>query len=379
MFLKKLKEQRNALKAEMDAMLKTAEEEERALTEEEDSEFTKKESEIKKIDRTIEAYEKRAQEEQKPEEKEEDGDKEKESAEERAFAEFIRGTYSEERADANLDFTTNGAIVPASIANRIISRVKDISPILQLAETFTLGGTLTVPVYDEETQKITMAYADEFTELESTSGKFKAVTLSGFLAGALTKVSKSLINNTNFDIVSYVVEKVAEAIVEWFDKEMLHGTEGKITALSEVSQVVTAASSVAITADELIDVQEEVPDRYQPNCIWVMNRTTRKAIRKLKDQDGNYLLNKDVTAKWGYTLLGADVYCSDEMDEIAAEKTVVYYGDFSGLTVKFSETPSIEVLREKFATQHAVGVVAWVEADAKLTDKQKVSALKMGA
>lgn len=378
MFIKKLKEKRTELKASMDALIAAAETEERALTEEETSEFDGYEAEIKKIDRTIEAYEKRAEEELEPEEETEETGEDTE-AEERAFADYIRGTYAEERADVNLTFTNNGAVIPASIANKIIDKVKDICPIFQMADTYNVGGNLTIPKYDESTQKITMAYASEFTELESTSGKFTSIELKGFLAGVLTKVSKQLINNSNFDILSYVVNKMAEAIAVWIEKELLVGTTSKIEGLSGVTQTVTTATTTAVTADELIDLQEEIPDVYKPASIWIMNRTTRKAIRKLKDADGNYLLNKDMTARWGYTLLGSDVYCSDQMPGIAAGKTTIYYGDMSGLALKISEAPSIEILREKFATQHAIGVVGWLEVDSKVEDTQKIAALKMKA
>jgi len=108
-----------------------------------------------------------------------------------------------------------------------------------------------------------------------------------------------------------------------------------------------------------------------------MNKTTRKAIRKLKDGQGNYLLNKDATARWGYTLLGKDVYTSDNMSGMEAGKTAIYYGDMSGLAVKLSENVSIEILREKYATQHAIGVVGWIEIDSKVENEQKISKLVM--
>lgn len=375
MFLKKLKEKGIELKAQMDAIVSAAEEEERAMSEEEISEFEKLEKEIQGIDRTIKAYETRASEELEDEE----GEAEDSSAEEeeRAFESYIRGTYTEERADTNLTFTNNGAVIPSSIADKIISKVKEICPIYSMADTYNVAGNLSIPKYDESSQKITMAYANEFTELESSAGKFLTIELKGFLAGVLTKVSKQLINNSSFDIVGYVVNKMAEAIASWIEKEMLVGTTDKIEGLSGVKQVVTAAATTAVTADELIDLQEEVIDQYKANSIWIMNRKTRKAIRKLKDADGNYLLNKDMTARWGYTMLGNDIYCSDQMPEIAAGKTAVYFGDMSGLALKISENPTIEILREKFATQHAVGVVGWLEIDSKVEDEQKIAALKM--
>ncbi|MCF0149155.1 MAG: phage major capsid protein, partial [Clostridium sp.] len=199
--------------------------------------------------------------------------------------------------------------------------------------------------------------------------------LKGFLAGALTKVSKSLLNNSNFDLLNFVVNAMAESIAKFIEKELIKGTEGKITGLSTIQQKVTTASASAITADELIDVQEMVPDIFQSGAVWIMNKATRTAIRKLKNSDGDYLLNKDVSARWGYTLLGKEVYCSDSVDVIGSGKNVVYYGDMSGLAVKLSEDINIEVLREKFAIQHAIGVVGWVELDSKIENEQKLSAL----
>jgi len=373
--LKNLIEQRNDKVAEMQALVEGAKKEVRALNEEELNRFNTLKSEIESIDATIKAEE-RARELEIIEDKKDKKKEERAVAEERAFANYIRGVV-EERADVNLAVGDNGAVIPTSIANKIIKKVYDICPIYQLATRYNVGGTLTIPYYDESTQKIEMAYATEFTDLESTSGKFASIELKGFLAGALSKVSKSLINNSQFDIVSFVINAMAEAISRWIEKELLNGTADKVAGLSTVTQTVTAASATAITADELIDLQEAVPDAYQANAIWIMSKATRTAIRKLKDNDGNYILNKDATSRWGYTLFGKDVYTSDNMPTMAAGKTVIYYGDMSGLAVKLSEDVSIEVLREKFATQHAVGVVGWIEIDSKVENAQKIAKLVM--
>lgn len=374
MELKKLLEQRADLQAEMEALLNTAKTEERAMTDEESQKFDDLEKQIKAIDGTIEREE-RARNMEKKEIQDQEVE-ERAVLEERAFENYIRGKV-EERSDVNMAVGDNGAVIPSSIANKIIKKVYDICPIYQLATRYNVGGTLNIPYYDETTQKIEMAYATEFTDLESTSGKFASIELKGFLAGALTKVSKSLINNSQFDIVNFVINAMAEAISRWIEKELLNGTNNKVAGLSTVTQKVDAASATAVTADELIDLQEAVPDAYQGQAIWIMNKATRTAIRKLKDQEGNYILNKDATAKWGYTLFGKDVYTSDNMPTMAAGNTAIYYGDMSGLAVKLSEAMNIEVLREKFATQHAVGVVGWIELDAKVENAQKIAKLVM--
>ncbi len=80
---------------------------------------------------------------------------------------------------------------------------------------------------------------------------------------------------------------------------------------------------------------------------------------------------------FGKVLLGKPVYVSDNMPDIDADAKVIYYGDMSGLATKFSEELHIEVLRELYAAQHAVGVVGWLEFDAKIQDQQKIAVLKM--
>lgn len=378
MKLKKLLEKRKELQGQLLGIVDKADTEERAMTDDEQTDFARIEKEIKDIDASIDA-EKRARDltldDNDNEGGENNSEEDRAAADEASFESYIRG-FGEDRADSNMTLTDNGAVIPTTIANRIIEIVRDISPIYELTEKFNVKGNITFPLEDDTTH-IEMAYADEFKALTSTKEHFKNISLGGFLAGCLSKVSKSLINNSQFPIVEYVIKKMGQAISKFLEKELLTGTEGKITGLSDVSQVITSAVLGTVTADELIDVQEEVPDLLQSAAIWVMNKKTRTAIRKLKDSDGNYLLNRDVNAKWGYTLLGKDVYCSDQMPLLSvAGKRSVLYGDFSGLYTNIHEDINIEVLREKYADEHVVGIIGWLEIDSKLVEKQKVSALK---
>lgn len=381
--LKKLLEQRSALIEKMDGMLAKLDEggETRAFTDEELAEFNEAKSQVKSLTDTINAAEEqRSAKDFTLVSGSDDTANDNAEAETRSFEQFLRSggaTKMELRSAVNWTTSANGAVLPTTIANKIIDTVKEISPIFNLATHYNIGGTLTIPYYDESTNAITVAYAEEFGELESSAGQFKSISLSHYLVCALSKISKSLINNSNFPIVDYVVGKIAEKFALWIDRELIKGTSDKISGLSGITQKVTTAASTVITADELIDVQDMVPDVFQPNCVWIMSKKARSAIRKLKDGEGNYLLNKDATTKWGYTLFGRPVYISDAVDSIAAGKNPVYYGDFSGLAIKTSEGFSLELLMEKYATQHAVGAVGWMELDAKVENAQKMAALVM--
>lgn len=380
--LKALIEKRNALVSEMEGLVNKAVEEARAVSEEEDKRIKEIEEEVRGLDGTIERAKKKFPEVKAEENADGEGDGgsegDTEGTEVRAFADYVRGSI-EHRDDANFTKGANGDIIPKTIGQMIIKKAYDVCPILADATVYTVKGQLDIPVYDESDGTISFGYADEFVDLAATSAKFTKITLTGYLAGTLTKISKSLLNSTDIDLVNFIVADIAEKVARFFEKEVLNGTAGKITGLSTVAQKVTAASATAVTADELIDVCDSMLDTFKNGAYWVMSRSTRTAIRKLKDSDGRYLLNDDVTSRFGSVLLGYDVYVTDNMPDMAASKTAAYFVNPKGLAVKFTEQPETQVLLEKFATQHAIGVTCWAEMDAKIQNNQMVSALVMAA
>ena len=372
--LKALYEKRNALMDEMDALLGVCEgEETRAFNEQEAARFGEIETEVRGLDATIHAAETREQMERREAGEEPTAEVERRALEEQSFLSYCRG---ETRA---LDAGGNGGIIPTSIAQRIIEKVKDLSPIYGMVTLYNVKGDLVVPLYDEENSSVKAAYVEELTELTEGTGKFKTVTLKNFIAGALAKISKSLMNRTDFDLLSFIVYRVASAIAEFLERELVAGTGDKMQGVMDAPVIVTTPSATAITADDLIDLQMTVPQVFQGSACWVMHRETFKAIRKLKDSDGNYILNKDVTKAFGWELLGQPVYTTDSAAKLGAGNKVIAYGDMSGLSVKLSSSVEIQVLMEKFATQYAVGVVGYVECDSKITETQKLAVLQMKA
>ena len=311
-------------------------------------------------------------------------DKEKRELEQRAhdeekmFEEYLRGRLNE-RAN-NMEKGDNGAVIPQTIADKIIKKVYDICPILDKSSKYNIKGTLTIPYYDESETHITVAYQTEFSPMSSNVGQFTStVTLTGFLAGALALVSRSLMNNAQFNIVDHVVDLMAEHIARFIEGELLNGTSGKVAGLSGLTNAVTAEASNAITADEVIKLHDAIKDRYQQNAIWIMSPATRTALRLLKDNMGRYMLQDDISLPFGSSLLGKPVYVSDNMPEIGAGKNAIYYGDMRGLATKFSENINIQVLREKYADMHADGIVGWFEFDSKVEDNQKIAKLVMAS
>lgn len=372
-------EKRNAKVAEMKNLVNKATEEDRVLNSDEVEKFNALEKEVRELDTNIDAINKTNALTLTPaKEPTAEPKLSVEDRERKQFANMIRGIAN---ADDPTTYDDGKVTIPTTIASRIIDNVVEISPIYQLADRYNLKGTIVLPKYDAENSSIAMTYADEGTSAQSGKAKLVSIELKGYLGRCLAKISNSLINNSEFDIVSFVIAKMAQAIAVFIEGELLNGTSGKIEGLSgiEANMTINTESATAITCDELMDTQDLVVDKYQSASIWIMNKATRNAIRKLKDRDGDYLLNRDVTAKWGYSLLGKDVYCSDNMAGIEAGKVAVYYGDFSGLAVKTSEEATMQILRERYAEEHQTGVLAFIEMDAKVADAQKISRLVVGS
>lgn len=398
--MKELIEKKNDLITRAEEVINVAKAEKRELTEAEAAELAEIRDNVRRILRHLELVddideldrigrkEEGEQVMEKETTKEVEETRDIEIQEREAFENFIRGYVVHERAGELSPTPYNpssptagagGALIPTTIVNYIIKKVYDICPILERSQKFNVKGNLEVPFYPVDSNKINVAYQSEFSPLTSSSGSFDTVTLTGFLAGCLTKVSRSLINNVNFDIVGFVVDEMAYQISRWIEGELLNGTQNKVSGLSTLTNVITAASQTAITADEVVKLHDSIKDRFQNNAIWIMSPSTRTALRLLKSNTGYYLLNDDISTPFGTSLLGKPVYVSDNMPNIAAGNRVIYYGDMRGLATKFNENINIEVLRERYADEHAYGVIGWLEFDSKIIDEQQLAVMKMAS
>ena len=370
--MKFLIEKRNSIVEEINNLFKAAETEKRALTEEEQSTFDAKTAELKALDKTIEAKREArsltVMDDETPKTPEEKAEKRStEDIEERAFETYLREQRTGEMAKGE-----NGAVIPQTIANRIIDTVKQVAPIYALTTKFNVKGKLQFPVAKDS---ITTGYQTEFTDIASSAVSFENVELDGYLIGALSKVSVSLINNAQFDIVGYVVNKIAQSIAEFLEKELIRGTT-HIKGITDTSyegkgvQKVESYKAGVISTDDLIETQGEVKMNVQEGCQWLMNQGMLNEVRKLKDNNGQYVLNPDLRTGFGFQLLGKPVMISDEMPA-----DTIVYGDWSAVYVNIHEDINIRQLNEVYAAQHGVGFVAWAELDAKLVEQGKFTKL----
>ena len=392
MNLKKYAELKANKQKEMNDLVEKVEKEERAMTPEEDELFNNLEKEINAINETVAKINKsrKLTEEESTTNEETDNEK-KLSEEERAlkieereledFGKYIRNEVLEERAgEVQFKKGTNGAIVPQSIANKIIMTAYNVSPILEKTTPYNCKGKITIPVYgkDDSGNDITVGYGEDFTALTEKAGKFGGVDLEDYLIGALSKLGNSLINNTDLDLANIVINIMADYVRMFLEKEILIGTTGKITGCKDITRIHEVATAV-LTYDDLVKLKNKVIQAYRKGSCWVMNQDTATAIELIKDSDGRPMFVDDPTGEFNGKILGYPVFVSDAMPDIEAGKRPIIFGNFSGIALKKTKELEIQVLRELYATEHATGIVAWLEADAKVENLQKLAALDIKA
>lgn len=369
-----LLEKRNNLMTEMEGLINSAKTETRAMTSEEDTRFNAIREEITSIDKTMSAE---SQAEQlKTAESQQAKTPEAEQRMLEAEDKFVRFIKGETRA---LDVAGNGSIIPTEISNRILTRVRELSPIYQRSTVFNVGGDLVFPSFDQYT--IQTNYVADMTALTAQNGTFSTRKLQNFIAGSLVTISRSLMNRTDFDLAQFIVNCMAQSMANFIERELQIGVgTTAMTGLFTDTNVtsVTAAGATAVTLDDLISTQMAIPEQYQNDSVWLMSKPLFTTLRKLKDTQGYPLLNNDITSPFGWSILGRPVYVSaNTPSTMTTGSKVLAYGDLSGLYVKHAQQIETQLLTELYATSHGLGIVGYVEMDSRVIEDQKLAVLKL--
>lgn len=361
--MKKLLEKRNDLQAQMEAILATAKTETRALTEEETKKFDELEAEVRAIDATIEA-EKRAEalEIKETEQRAAAAETPAEDAEKRAVDQldaYIRG--DEQRAATDpLSTSNNGAIIPEVLSADIIRSLTDLANVVGDIATVNSTG-----VYKQiyEVDKMSAGWTDELASVTASNATFDTIEIGHHKLGALAKISYELINQADFPIVPEVRSQIVDAFADKLEDAIFNGTGTKQpTGLNTSGTAKKLAKASAITADEVIEIFYALKSAFRTNAVWYMSNATLLAIRKLKDNNGQYLFHEaELTQDFDGYILGKKVKTSEKIKDFE-----IFFGDLKkGYKANMNPGMNIQLLNEKYADQGAKGVLGFLYFDGK--------------
>ena len=197
----------------------------------------------------------------------------------------------------------------------------------------------------------------------------------------MIKISEELLNDSVFDMPSYIATEFARRIGAAEEEAFFtgNGTGRPLGILAETggAQVgVTGAKADAVTFDEVMDLFYSLRSPYRRNAVFIMNDTTVKALRKLKNGNGDYIWQPSVTAATPDTILNRPVYTSRFMPTLAAGNKTILFGDLGEYWVADREGRSFKRLNELYAPTGQVGFLASQRVDGKLILPEAVKVLQ---
>ena len=275
-----------------------------------------------------------------------------------------------------------GYLVPDEYARTLVEALEKENMFRQLAKVIrTSSGDRKIPVV---ATKGTASWIDEEGAYTESDDSFGQVSIGAYKVGTMIKVSEELLNDSVFDLESYIAKEFARRIGAKEEEAFFTGDGsgkplGILAATGGAETGVTAASSTAVTADELMDLFYSLKSPYRKKAVWVLNDSTIKAVRKLKDSTGQYLWQPSLVAGTPDTLLGRPMKTSAYMPVIAAGAKTIAFGDFSYYWIADRQGRSFKRLNELYAANGQVGFLGFQRVDGKLVLSEVVKVLAQKA
>lgn len=233
--------------------------------------------------------------------------------------------------------TGGAATVPTTFSKTLVEHLVESSAIRRTSATILTtdsGERLLIPNTTKYGKAVKTA---EGALIGQDDPEFGQAVLEAFKYPILIRVSNELLADSGVDIEGFLARQAAEAIADPTDFDYIVGTgaAGQPQGIVGASSLgITAGSATALTTDELLDLYFSVKGPYRQKAFWLMNESTLLLARKLKDADGRYLYEPNITGNAADTLFGRPVVTSPHMPAMAANAKPIVFGDTSKFYVR---------------------------------------------
>ena len=270
-----------------------------------------------------------------------------------------------------------GYLVPDEFEHTLVEALEEENFFRSIATVIrTSSGDRKIPV---AATKGTASWIDEEGAYPESDDSFGQVSIGAYKVATMLKVSDELLNDSVFDLEAYISKEFGRRIGAKEEEAFFTGDgKGKPTGIFNAAGgasdgVTTAAAN--ITFDDVMDLFYAVKSPYRKKAVWVLNDTTVKALRKLKDNNGNYIWQPSVQAGQPDMILNRPYYTSAYVPEAAAGAKVMAFGDFSYYWIADRQGRSFKRLNELFAANGQVGFLASQRVDGKLVLPEAVKTM----
>jgi len=294
-----------------------------------------------------------------------------------AFWNVLRGRGVSNVLSIGTD-TSGGYLVPEEFANQLVEALTEQNVFRKIAQIVnTSHEKLKVPI---ATVSGTASWMEENEAIPESDSAFGQVILQAYKLGTLMRASTELIEDSAFNIQTFIAREFARRIgVKEEEAFCIGDGVGKPTGVftSGGAQVGTTVTGTDITFDDMIDLFHSLKPPYRHHAVFLTHDNTLKRLRKLKDNNGQYLWQPAVKEGMPDTILGKPVYISPFAPEIAAGNTPIAFGDFSYYWIADRRDVRFKVLNELFAQNDQVGFYATERVDGKLILQEAIKLLKV--
>lgn len=274
-----------------------------------------------------------------------------------------------------------GYLVPDEYERTLVQGLEEENVLRSLCTVIqTSSGDRKIPIVASHG---TASWVDEEGTIPESDDSFGQISIGAHKVATMIKVSDELLQDSVFNIENYIAYEFARRIGAAEEEAFITGDgSGKPTGLLHATNgagtgVTTAGATIA--ADEIFDLVHSIKSVYRKKAVFLLNDSTLKAIRKLKDGQGQYLWQPGIKEGQPDTLLNYKLVTSPFMPEIAAGKKVILFGDFKSYWIADRQGRSFQRLNELFAVTGQIGFRATQRVDGRLILAEAMKCLAVKA
>ncbi len=277
--------------------------------------------------------------------------------------------------------TEGGYLVPDEFERKLIEALEEENVFRPLATRIqTSSGDRKIPVVTSKGEAVWMEEEEAYTLSDDAFGQ---LSLSAYKVGTAIKISEELLNDSVFDLPAYIAKEFARRIGAKEEEAFVIGDGvGKPTGIFAATggaQEGATSNGATITFDDMIELFYSVKSPYRKKSVWLLNEQTIKALRKIKDNTGNYIWQPSVSVGIPDTILNRPYVTSVYAPTIEAGQKAIAFGDFSYYWIADRQGRSLKRLNELFAMNGQIGFLASQRVDGKLILPEAVKVLTMKA
>lgn len=293
-----------------------------------------------------------------------------------------RKIVREMRAQGTTPDNKGGYLVPAGFMAELVKSLKAWGPMLDPGVTRRLdtatGNSIAWPTMNDTSNK--GALIAENTQVTATDVTFGTKTLGAYkYTSGVVLVSSELLQDSVLNVESIINDAMAERIGRIANEHLTVGDgTDKPNGLITAAGTKAAAAAAAISFDDMIELEHSVDPAYRsdPSARWMFNDTTLKALRKIKDLEGNYIWQPaDAKAGAPATILNYGYSINQNVASVAASAKSVAFGAFNRYVVRMVKEFAIRRLVERYADFDQVGFIGFTRFDGELLDADAVKVL----